>query len=69
MMGAIPAGGDGLHTVPVTERDRLAAAARAAGLRLTPGDLDLLLPAWKRYMALVEELREAVVAEPADGDG
>ncbi|HEV3097950.1 MAG TPA: hypothetical protein VG104_12430 [Candidatus Dormibacteraeota bacterium] len=48
----------------MTERDRLAAAARAAGLRLASGDLDRLLPAWKRYIALVEELRAQVVADP-----
>jgi hypothetical protein len=54
--------------VPVTERDRLAAAARAAGLRLAGGDLDRLLPAWKRYMALVEELRAQVVPDPLGGD-
>jgi hypothetical protein len=57
-----------LHTVPVTERDRLAAAARAAGLRLASGDLDRLLPAWKRYVALVEELRAQVTPEPIGGD-
>ena len=45
--------------MPVTERDRLAALARAAGLRLTAEDLAALLPAWKRYGALVEALRAA----------
>jgi hypothetical protein len=69
MMGAIAAGGDGLHTVAVTERDGLAAAARAAGLSLAPSDLDALLPAWKRYRALVEDLRAAVVTEPAGDRG
>jgi hypothetical protein len=63
-MDPITAHRHGLHTVPVTERDRLAAAARAAGLRLASGDLDRLLPAWKRYIALVEELRAQVVPEP-----
>ena len=63
-MDPITAHRHGLHTVPVTERDRLAAAARAAGLRLAAGDLDRLLPAWKRYIALVEELRAQVAAEP-----
>jgi hypothetical protein len=47
----------------VTERDRLAAQARAAGLRLTKADLEALLPAWKRYRALVEELRAAIAPE------
>jgi len=50
----------------MTERDRLAAAARAAGLRLASSDLDRLLPAWKRYMALVEELRAALAPEPSN---
>jgi len=54
--------------VPVTERDRLAAVARAAGLRLASGDLDRLLPAWKRYLALVEELRALVGPEPTHAD-
>lgn len=50
--------------MPVTERDRLAAAARAAGLPLARGDLDRLLPAWKRYLALVEELSAELGPEP-----
>jgi hypothetical protein len=50
--------------VPVTERDRLAASARAARLRLADSDLDKLLPAWKRYIALVEELRAELVPDP-----
>src|ERR1700756_1574115 len=58
---------NGLHTVAVTERDRLAALARAAGLRLSPADLDHLLPAWKRYVALVEEMRAAIAPEIGDG--
>jgi hypothetical protein len=52
--------------VPVTERDRLAAAARAAGLRLSPDDVAALLPAWKRYLALVDELRAAMAPEEWD---
>lgn len=52
--------------MPVTERDRLAAAGRAAGLRLSPDDVAALLPAWKRYLALVEELRAALAAEDWD---
>jgi len=55
-----------LHTVPMTERDRLAAAARTAGLRLTAADLEALGPAWKRYQALVEELRSALAPEPSN---
>jgi len=52
--------------VAVTERERLAAAGRAAGLRLSAGDVAALLPAWKRYLALVEELRAAVAAQELD---
>jgi hypothetical protein len=55
--------------VPVTERDGLAAAARAAGLRLSAADLAALLPAWKRYLALVEQLRAALAPEDGDGAG
>jgi len=55
-----------LHTVPVTEREQLAAAGRAAGLRLTAQDVAYLLPAWKRYLGLVDELRAAMA--PEDGD-
>ena len=50
--------------MPVTEREQLAALVRAAGLRLTRQDLDALLPAWKRYLGLVEELRAAVAVDP-----
>jgi len=56
----------GPHTVPMTKRDRLAAATRAAGLRLTAADLAALRPAWKRYLALVEELRAALAPEPSN---
>jgi hypothetical protein len=49
----------------VTESERLAALARAAGLRLTPDDLSALLPAWKRYIKLAEALRAATAVEPA----
>ena len=51
----------------MTERELLTAAARAAGLRLNDADLVALLPAWKRYLTLVEELRAAVAPEDADG--
>ena len=52
--------------MPVTEREQLTAAARAAGLRLSPADVMALLPAWKRYLTLVEELRAAVAPEDTD---
>jgi hypothetical protein len=55
--------------VPVTERDRLAASARAAGLRLSAADLVALLPAWKRYLVLVEQLRAALAPEDTDAVG
>ena len=53
----------------MTERERLAAAGRAAGLRLSAGDVAALLPAWKRYLALVEALRTAQAAVELDVDG
>lgn len=53
--------------MPVTEREKLTAAARAVGLRLSTADLTALLPAWKRYLVLVEELRAALVPEDPDG--
>jgi hypothetical protein len=53
----------------VTERDQLAAAGRAAGLRLSAADVAALLPAWKRYLALVEALRAAQAAVELDVDG
>jgi len=55
--------------VPVTERELLTAAARAAGLRLSAADVAALLPAWKRYLALVQQLRAAVAPEDLDGVG
>src|SRR5205823_3687486 len=55
-----------INSGPLTERDRLAAATRAAGLRLTAADLEALRPAWKRYLALVEELRAALAPEPSN---
>jgi hypothetical protein len=55
--------------VPVTERELLAAATRAAGLRLTAQEVADLLPAWKRYLGLVEQLRAATPPEDwDDGD-
>jgi hypothetical protein len=53
----------------VTQRQQLAAAGRAAGLRLTQQDLTDLLPAWRRYLGLVEELRAAMAAEERDAGG
>lgn len=53
----------------MTERDRLAALVKAARLRLSRGDLDLLLPAWKRYVSLVEELRAAMAATQTEDAG
>jgi hypothetical protein len=55
--------------VPVTERELLAAAARAAGLRLSAQDVADLLPAWKRYVGLVEQLRAAMPPEDWDDTG
>jgi hypothetical protein len=52
--------------VAVTESDELAQTARAVGLRLTPADVKALLPAWKRYRALVEELRKATTSDAVD---
>jgi hypothetical protein len=50
----------------VTERDRLGDLARAAGLRLSDDDLEALLPAWRRYRALVEGLRAAMESPVGD---
>lgn len=55
--------------MPVTERELLAAAAQAAGLRLTAQDVADLLPAWKRYLGLVEQLRAAMPPEDWDDRG
>jgi len=68
-MGAVTGPRRGLHTVPVTERELLTAAARAAGLRLSAADVVALLPAWKRYLTLVEELRAAMAPEDTDAVG
>ncbi len=52
----------------MTKREQLAARARAAGLRLSPADLDRLAKHWQRYSALVTALREALgkTADPLD---
>jgi predicted dehydrogenase len=47
----------------MTEREQLRAAARAAGLRLTPGELERLLPAWRRYQDLVRAMRKHATRE------
>ncbi|HEY0492473.1 MAG TPA: hypothetical protein VGD57_03300 [Candidatus Dormibacteraeota bacterium] len=43
----------------MTERDRLDAALRAAGLKLSPSEVAALLPAWRRYRGLVETFLQA----------
>lgn len=48
------------HTVAMQIADRLQAAAQAAGLGLTQAELQALLPAYRRYLALVLTLREAL---------
>jgi hypothetical protein len=51
----------------MTERDQLRAVARAAGLLVSLSELERLLPAWRRYLALVEAMRrEANVQGPDD---
>lgn len=44
----------------MTERDQLAAIARAAGLRVSPSELERLLPSWRRYQDLVRAMRKQV---------
>jgi hypothetical protein len=48
----------------MTERDQLAAAARAAGLRVSPRELERLLPGWRRYQALVLAMRAQARRQP-----
>jgi hypothetical protein len=55
--------------VAVTETEPLAALGRAAGLRLSAADVAALLPSWKRYLALVEELRAAMADTDLDDGG
>lgn len=50
----------------VTQRDRLAAALRAAGLRLSPVEIDALLPAWTRYRTLVDDFLKSAGADGAE---
>ncbi|HEY8736796.1 MAG TPA: hypothetical protein VIO62_07105 [Candidatus Dormibacteraeota bacterium] len=48
----------------MTQRDRLADALRAADLRLSPVEIDALLPAWIRYRALVDDFLESAGGDP-----
>ncbi|MDQ6883708.1 MAG: hypothetical protein M3077_05645 [Candidatus Dormibacteraeota bacterium] len=48
----------------MTLREQLTSALQAAGLRLSPVEIDALLPAWTRYRALVDAFLTAV---PPDG--
>ncbi|MDQ6710050.1 MAG: hypothetical protein M3Z11_05780 [Candidatus Dormibacteraeota bacterium] len=43
----------------MTQREQLTSALQAAGLRLSPVEIDALLPAWTRYRALVDSFLEA----------
>jgi hypothetical protein len=48
----------------MTERDQLAAAARAAGLPVSLSELERLLPAWRRYQDLVDAMRAQARLQP-----
>jgi hypothetical protein len=48
----------------MTERDQLAAVVRAAGLRVSPSELERLLPSWRRYQALLQALRAQARQQP-----
>jgi predicted dehydrogenase len=48
----------------MTERNQLAAAARAAGLRVSLSELERLLPAWRRYQDLVDAMRAQARLQP-----
>lgn len=50
----------GWRSPRLTERERLKGLTLAAGLRLSRAELERLLPLWRRYQALVSELREQV---------
>jgi hypothetical protein len=53
--------------VAVTQREHLACALAAAGLRLSPVEVDALLPAWIRYRTIVDAFlsaQEPEIAEP-----
>ena len=51
----------------MTERKLLSARAASAGLRLGPVEVDELLPAWRRYLELLEELEEALPGDTIGG--
>ena len=51
----------------MTERKLLSARAASAGLRLSPVEVDELLPAWRRYLELLRELEEAARGNPIGG--
>ena len=51
----------------MTEREALAAAARAAGLRLRAGDLEALEGAWRRYRELMSKLGQALADDAPSG--
>ena len=51
----------------MTEREILRARAATAGLRLSPVELDALLPAWRRYLELLRALEEALPEEVPGG--
>lgn len=53
----------GWHTVAVTQRERFDAALRAAGLRLSPMEIDALLPAWLRYRTLVTAFEASILQD------
>jgi len=46
----------------------LAAAARAAGLRVSPSELQRLLPGWRRYQALLQAMRAEAARQQPDPD-
>jgi len=49
--------------VAVTQRERFDAALRAAGLRLSPMEIDALLPAWLRYRTLVTAFEASILQD------
>ena len=52
------------ETRGLTERERLKSLTLAAGLRLSPAELDRLLPLWRRYQRLVDMLRDQPAQDP-----
>jgi len=53
--------------VAVTLRQQLTLALQAAGLRLSPVDIEALLPAWSRYRALVDAFLDAQAMDQPTG--